>query len=149
MLLLGSLLPLSYSAFYVPGFFAAWYWASSSIGIRLLVPMVCMVLFLCHPVGAVAWLYAMYWWIPILLYGMKKNNLVSTAFGSTFVAHAVGSVIWLYTVPMAASTWLALIPVVLIERIVFVIGAIILYRLIYKIGAIVNMPWAKRIEYLA
>ncbi len=130
----GSLFSLHYLAFYIPGFFAAAYWASSSsMLIRVLVPILCMIAFIAHPVGGAAWLYAMYFLIPVLLYFRSKNNIFSTALGSTFVAHAVGSVIWVYTVPMTVFAWLALIPVVIIERLLFAIGMTIFYRF-YEAG---------------
>ncbi len=46
------------------------------------------------------------------------------ALASTFIAHAVGSVIWLYTVPMVASAWLALIPIVACERLLYTAGIV-------------------------
>ena len=50
--------------------------------------------------------------------------------GSTFTAHAVGSVIWLYAglVPNP-ETWLALIPVVVLERILFASGMFVGYTI--------------------
>lgn len=137
MLLFGGLFPLSHLAFYIPGFFAALYWTSSSIMIRCIVPIICMILFLVHPVGGHVWIYAMYWWIPVILYFIKKNHLFTIALGSTFVAHAVGSVIWLYTVPMVASAWLALMPVVIIERLLFAIGMVALYKCAHSIKHVI------------
>lgn len=141
MLLFGGLFPLSTLAFYIPGFFAAAYWASSSLFIRMLVPIACMLLFVFHPVGGQVWIYAMYWWIPIAIYYMQRNNLFFTALGSTFIAHAVGSVIWLYTVPMTAEAWFAVLPVVIIERLIFALGAVILYKGITMAIAKIRMPF--------
>ncbi len=150
MLMHGGLLPLSHLAFYLPGFFAAAYWASSSFMIRCVVPLACMALFIAHPVGGQVWLYAMYWWIPVILYCMKENSLFKIALGSTFIAHAVGSVIWLYTVPMAASAWVALIPMVIIERLLFAIGAVVLYKGISTIVVTSPVsPWVVRIRRCA
>jgi hypothetical protein len=146
MAFFGGVFPLSYLAFYIPGFFAAAYWASDSIFIRVIVPLSCMLLFIAHPVGGSVWVYAMYWWIPVILYFMKKNNLLSTALGSTFIAHAVGSVIWLYTVPMAASAWLALLPMVIIERLLFAVGAVGLYKAAEILYATIAVPWIVRIR---
>lgn len=130
MVFYGGLLPLSYLAHFIPGLCAGYYWASRSATVRLLIPMLCMALFLVHPVGGAAWLYTVYWLIPIALYVLNSDHLFLTALGSTFTAHAVGSVIWLYTVPMNAGVWLALIPEVLIERLLFATGMVMMHKLI-------------------
>lgn len=119
-------------AFYLPGLCASWYWASSHVLIRLMLPAVCMVLFIIHPVGAQAFPYALYWLIPIALYFTRRNNLFLQSLGSTFVAHAVGSVIWLYTVPMTADLWLSLIPIVLIERFLFASGMVVMHQVLVR-----------------
>jgi len=130
MVLYGGLLPLSYLVHFVPGMVAGYYFASRSAWIRLIIPMLCMALFLLHPIGGVAWAYALYWLIPIALYFLNSDYLFLTALGSTFTAHAVGSVIWLYTVPMDAFAWQALIPIVLIERLLFAGGMVVMHEAI-------------------
>lgn len=86
--------------------------------------------FIVHPVGGAAWAYSLYWLIPVALYMIRKESLFLTALGSTFTAHAVGSVIWIYANPMTPQTWLALIPVVFIERLVFASGMVVAYHAI-------------------
>jgi len=114
-------------AFYVPGLCASLYLASSHIMVRLILPIVCMILFIIHPVGYASFAYALYWLIPIVLYFMRKKSFFLQALGSTFTAHAVGSVIWLYTVPMSSVLWLGLIPIVIVERLLFASGITITY----------------------
>lgn len=123
-------LPFIFLAYHIPGFCASAYFASSSFIVRLLLPLACMAAFIAHPVGGAAWVYSLYWLIPIALYVMRKKSLFLTALGSTFTAHAVGSVIWLYANPMTAGAWLALIPVVLVERLVFASGMVVAYHAI-------------------
>ncbi len=113
--------------------------------IRVVVPIGAMLLFIAHPVGAHAWVYAMYWWIPVVLYCSQRNNLFSTALGSTFIAHAVGSVIWLYTVPMTAPAWISLLPVVIIERLLFATGMVVVYKVLQLLLSIRTIPWIVRI----
>lgn len=109
-------------AYHVPGFFASLYWSSSSKYLKTVIPLLCMGAFIMHPVGSGAALYALFWLLPLIaLWGMKES-IFSRALGSTFTAHAVGSVIWLYTVPMSADAWFALIPFVILERTLFVLG---------------------------
>lgn len=109
-------------AFYLPGLCASLYWASSHWFIRAFLPSVCMMLFLAHPEGIQAGLYTGFWLIPLFIYLSRAESVIARSFGSTFVAHGVGSVIWIYTTPLSSATWLALIPVVILERCVFALG---------------------------
>ena len=120
---------LSFLAFCVPGLCASLYWSTNHYTIRLLLPIACMGFFVIHPVGAQAFIYSLYWFIPIVLFFIPQRSLFLQALGSTFVAHAVGSVIWLYTVPMTASMWTALMPIVLFERILFAFGMVVAHHL--------------------
>ena len=129
---------LSFLAFCVPGFCASLYWATNHYLIRLLLPIACMGLFVIHPVGAQAFVYSLYWLIPVVLYFMPQRSLFLQALGSTFVAHAVGSVIWLYTVPMTASMWLALMPIVFFERMLFAVGMVVAHRVISSIFGLID-----------
>jgi hypothetical protein len=131
---------LSFLAFCIPGFCASLYWSTQHYAIRLLLPLACMGLFVIHPIGAQAFVYSFYWFIPVVLYFIPQRllrqsfseggSLFLQALGSTFIAHAVGSVIWLYTVPMTAGMWMALVPIVLFERVLFALGMVIAHRMI-------------------
>lgn len=77
----------------------------------------CMVLFWIHPVGRHAYLYPLYWVIPIAVTLITTKPFFFQALGSTFTAHAVGSVLWLYSgILSSPAAWIALIPVVACER---------------------------------
>lgn len=128
---IGGFISFKYLAYHIPGIFAALYWTTRSSVIRLFLPIACMAAFIVHPVGAQAWTYSLYWLIPVILYFMKKNHLFFEALGSTFVAHAVGSVIWMYAAPMTPAVWLALIPIVALERLVFASGMVITHHSIH------------------
>jgi len=119
--------PLTLVSFFLlfPMAFAAWYFGSKKID-SALVGLVCMVLFWLSPVGAQAWYYALYWLIPLGA-SFFKNNLFARSLGATFTAHAVGSVVFLYAFPMPAAAWIALIPVVAVERFAFASGICISY----------------------
>lgn len=121
---------LSFLSLGVPGLCASLYWASSSKMIRVVLPALCMVLFWLHPVGGQVFVYALYWFIPIILYFVRYKLIFLEALGSTFVAHAVGSVIWLYTVPMSPANWISLMPIVVIERMFFASGMAIVYTVL-------------------
>lgn len=106
----------------IPGFFGAWALINRHWALRIVVPVLCMALFMLHPEGAHASLYVLYWLIPVCLYFSRSS--FAQALSSTFVAHAVGSVIWIYTTDMAASAWLLLIPIVALERLTFAVGIV-------------------------
>lgn len=136
---------LSFFALCIPGFFASIYWTSSNIFIRLILPLTCMALFVMHPVGGQAFIYSLYWLIPVVLYFVPQRSLFLTALGSTFIAHAVGSVIWCYTVPMTTGMWMALMSVVLYERLLFALGMVIMHRVLSAIFSTFDMTEQKTI----
>lgn len=118
---------------HIPTLFAALYWKSVKTPSykKLFAPLVCsicIVLFWIHPVGAQATPYTLYWFIPIGIALLNCKNIFLHALGSTFTAHAVGSIIWLYCglIP-EPNTWLTLIPVVALERLVFASGMTLIY----------------------
>lgn len=129
---------LSILAFYVPGLCASLYCATRSSIIHCFLPILCMILFILHPVGGNAFVYSFFWFIPITLYFFPQRSFFWTALGSTFVAHAVGSVIWLYTVPMTAAMWLGLIPIVAVERLLFASAMVVLHHVIVVISKVVD-----------
>lgn len=128
--LLFKSVPLTFLAYYIPGFFASVYFARRSSLVRIGVPLACISLFVAHPVGAQAFLYAALWLIPVMVYPYTEKHVFFTALGSTFTAHAVGSVIWLYAMPATPVFWLALIPVALAERFCFALGITALHTAI-------------------
>ncbi|MDP3889176.1 MAG: hypothetical protein Q8Q25_01375 [bacterium] len=143
-LFLGGIVSAKWLACCVPGFAASLYWGNKSALVRVGIPMVCMVLFAVHPVGFQALPYALYWLIPFGLFFVRRKTIFLESLGSTFIAHAVGSVIWLYTVPMHSSVWLSLIPLVLVERLLFALGMTGLYYVLSwlykKINSAVRLP---------
>lgn len=108
----------------LPLLLAARTFVRSDLLISVIVPVFCMGLFIMHPVGGAAWLYAMYWLVPIGCYFMSQT-MWSRALQASFVAHAVGSVVWLYTSSIPSSMWWSLIPVVAIERLMMAGGMVI------------------------
>ena len=125
---LGQKLELINVLLLVPMLFAAFYFAKYSKGklVQAAVPIACMALFIAHPVGAQAWFYSLYWLIPAIVL-LLPENLFLRSLGSTFTAHSIGSIIWLYAFPSTAAFWVALIPVVAFERLMFAGGISVSY----------------------
>ena len=112
----------------LPMLFAALYFAKYSRN-RLFgaaVPLFCMALFIAHPVGGQAWFYSLYWLVPLIAL-LLPEHLFFRSLGSTMTAHSIGSVIWLYSFPSTPGFWVALIPVVAFERLLFALGITISY----------------------
>lgn len=108
-----------------PMLFAAYYFGKKKLNISVIVPLIAMTLFIVHPIGRYAWFYSLYWTIPVIVKILPKkysNTLLLKSIGATFTAHSVGSVAWLYTVSMTAAQWIALIPIVAYERLLFAVG---------------------------
>jgi len=111
-----------------PMLFAALYFAAYGKGklVQATVPLACMALFMLHPVGSQAWYYSLYWLIPAIAL-LIPEHLFLRSLGSTFTAHAIGGIIWLYTLPTTPAFWLALIPIVAFERLLFAAGISVSY----------------------
>jgi hypothetical protein len=125
---LGKQLELINILRFLPMVFAAFYFAKYQKGKieGALVGLICMALFIIHPIGSQVWYYSLYWLIPLLAV-IIKDNLLLRSFGSTFTAHAVGSTIWLYFVPSTPEMWVLLIPIVAYERTIFALGISLTY----------------------
>ena len=117
-------------AFYIPGLFGSLYWAISSKYLKVLPSLICIILFLIHPIGCQAAVYSLFWLFPIAANFYWKETLFVHALGSTFTMHAVGSIIWLYTIGLSPDAWLMLIPVVIVERLLFASSMVIVHRII-------------------
>jgi hypothetical protein len=118
-------------AYHIPGYCASLYWSSSSRVARALFPLAAMMLFWLNPVGAQAWGYALLWLIPLSIALVKRPTVWITALGSTFTAHAAGTIIWLYSMPLVPMAWYGLMPLVMVERVLFATGLFIMYHVVH------------------
>ncbi|HSW76178.1 MAG TPA: hypothetical protein VLG50_03995 [Candidatus Saccharimonadales bacterium] len=107
-----------------PLLFASRAFAQREIITSFVVPFICMVLFIYQEMQTGAWVYSLYWLIPMALFFVKDSSYVR-ALSASFVAHSVGSVIWLYTHNMPAGAWIALIPIVACERLLIAGGILV------------------------
>ena len=69
--------------------------------LSVILPLVCMFLFIFHPESGKAYIYSFYWLIPVICYFSERfkiyNSIFTKSLTATFLAHAVGSIILLYT----------------------------------------------------
>lgn len=105
---------------FLPAAAAAAYFGLKGKKTAIIFP-VCIALFLLNPIGRQAWLYSAIWIIPFVA-SFYKKHLVLNSLGATFASHAVGSTIFLYAFGLTPQAWLALIPVVFVERGIFTAG---------------------------
>ena len=108
-----------------PMLFAAWYFGTKKDKLSFLVPIAAIILFVAHPVGRQVWFFALFWTIPIVIKLLPKkygDRIFLRSLGATFTAHAVGGAMWNYIVPMTPQAWVALIPIVILERLIFAGG---------------------------
>lgn len=107
-------------ALFLPPMLAAVYFGLKNKATAIIFP-ICILLFWLNPIGRQAWPYALIWLIPFVATFFKKR-LVFNSLGATFTAHATGSIIFLYAFGLTPAIWLALIPIVFIERGLFTLG---------------------------
>jgi hypothetical protein len=89
--------------------------------------LLAMLAFNLNPIGRSAWYYSLYWLIPVACYFLQERFLLARALGATFTAHAVGSTAFLYAFALPKMVWIALIPIVAVERSVFAVGIVVSY----------------------
>lgn len=114
---------------FLPNLVASAYAMSNSRILRAVIPFLCIILFLIHPIGQYAAVYTLYWILPTIYPFLSYYSLLLHFLATTLTAHAVGSVIWLYTTQMSASLWIALIPIVFIERLCITAGMFFMYKI--------------------
>jgi hypothetical protein len=108
----------------LPLLFATVVLKNRDIRFFVIVPWLAIILFCVHPVGNQVFYYSWYWFIPMIIYFFVHDTIYSRALAASFIAHAVGSVIWLYTGNIPVQIWTALMPLVIVERLIIAAGMI-------------------------
>lgn len=88
----------------------------------LIIPGIAILIFLANPIGLQAWYFTLLWLIPFAALPFRKKFLLARSLQTTFVSHSVGGAIWIWAFPTTVAFWMALIPVVLLERSIFTLG---------------------------
>ena len=113
-----------------PILFGVFYF-SQKRSVNVIIPILAIVAFNLHPIGASAWQYSLMWLIPIAAHIFRKN-LYIRSLGATFTAHAVGGALWVWAFGLTKEMWLALLPQSLMERVVMAGGITVSYLVISK-----------------
>lgn len=108
----------------------------------VLLPIVCMIAFILHPIGRTVWYYSLFWLIPIFITKFKKPidkllkrevlKIYSYSLGTAFVDHSVGSVIYLYFMKIPAKFWIMAMPFTIVERLIIAGGITFTYLAMRK-----------------
>lgn len=80
----------------------------------------CFLSFVTHPVGSHASLYTIFWLIPLSFLISNGTSLLLRTLATVFISHAIGTVIYLYSHITIPAYWIALMPQVLVERLLMV-----------------------------
>lgn len=126
----------------VPMAFGVWYFAhaasKTSSKKLLIVPLLAIVAFNLHPFGRGAWVYSMFWLIPLLVWPFRSKSIIARSLGSTFTAHSVGGAMWIWAFNLPSAVWLGMIPVVALERSIFALGMSASYILFNNVFTFLN-----------
>lgn len=127
-------MPLDLATFvrFWPAIAAAFYFGSKS-RYKNIISIVCIGLFLAHPIGRQAWYYPLaFWFIPVIT-SFFKDKLIARSLGTTFTAHAVGSTLFLYAFNLPVNVWKSLMTIVPLERLYFAFGIVVSYIVINNV----------------
>ncbi|MBI4049787.1 MAG: hypothetical protein HY395_03180 [Candidatus Doudnabacteria bacterium] len=116
----------------IPTAFAVIYF-SRNTKFNILIPLLAMIAFISHPIGRTVWVYSLLWLIPVITYFFSEKSLVARSLGATFTAHAVGGALWIWAFNLPREVWLSLIPVVIIERLLFAAGIAVSFLAVKKL----------------
>lgn len=126
---------------FLPMMFAAIYFGKRT-KINLIIPIIAIIAFNLNPIGRSVWYFSLYWLIPVACYFFQERFLFAKSLGATFTAHSVGGALWIYFFHLPKLAWVALIPVVAIERFSFAIGITVSYLVFNNVlNYINNKKW--------
>jgi len=124
---------------FFPIIFAGIYFAKIFKGEKKLIfiPLLCIFLFILHPIGKIVWFYSLFWILPILIAVFKEKldrilrfpvfKIYGYSLGTAFVDHGVGCVIYLYLLNIPAHFWIEAIPHTILERLLIAGGISVFY----------------------
>ncbi|MBW2977191.1 hypothetical protein KY347_07150 [Candidatus Woesearchaeota archaeon] len=113
-----------------PMLFAVYYFGSKKRNLNIIAPSAAIILFVLHPVGRQAWVYSLFWTVPIIARLLPSKYAYSVplrSLGATLTAHSVGSALFIWSIPTDPGMWITLIPITAFERLMFALGIGISY----------------------
>ncbi len=132
---------------FFPMLFAAFYF-SKKRKTDLIIPIIAIIAFTIHPIGRTVWYFSLFWLIPIIAHFVRNQSLIARSLGATFTAHAVGGALWIYAFNLPATVWNSLIPIVIVERLLFCLGITASYLILNNLLHFVGTRKLKQLETL-
>lgn len=125
----------------------------------IIIPLICILLFVFNPIGNQVWFYSGFWLIPILIVLFKERldkifkfpvfKIYGYSLGSAFVDHAIGSIIYLYFLKIPPHFWVEAIPHTILERLLIAGGISFFYYIeIIFIKLLEKIPFLAKLRYL-
>jgi len=124
---------------FLPIIFAGIYFTKAFKGNKklIIIPLLCILLFVINPIGRTVWFYSCFWLIPILISLFKEKldkilrfplfKIYGYSLGAAFVDHAIGSVVFLYLLKIPANFWIEAMPMTFVERLMIAAGIELCY----------------------
>ena len=124
---------------FLPIIFAGIYFSRIFKGNKkmIIIPLICIFLFVINPIGRTVWFYSGFWLIPIIISLFKDKldkifkfsvfKVYGYSLAAAFIDHAIGSVIYLYLLKISANFWVEAIPMTMIERLMIAAGIELCY----------------------
>ena len=137
---------------FFPALAGVWYFGSKS-KFNIIVPVLAIIAFNLHPIGRTAWVYSLFWTIPVICYFLRERFLLARSLGATFAAHSVGGALWIYAFALPKEVWLGLVPITALERSLFALGIAATYLVlnnalnVLAVKKIVNVEWLVNKKY--
>jgi len=124
---------------FLPIIFAGFYFSKTFKGEKklIIIPLICIFLFILNPIGRTVWFYSGFWLIPILIPLFKDKldkilrfpvfRIFGYSLGAAFIDHAIGSITYLYLLKIPSQFWIAAIPMTILERMMIAAGIELCY----------------------
>jgi len=138
---------------FFPMFFAVLYFARKSKWI-VAVPIIAIIAWNMNPIGRSVWYFSLYWLIPVACHFLRDRFLLARSLGATMTAHSVGGALWIWFFALPKAVWVALIPVVAAERLMFAVGITLMYLVVSNVLAllmkkrVLKLPFVIEEKYL-
>ena len=129
---------------YIPTLCGALVLSSPSRALKVLIPLLCMILFIAHPVGRSSWIYTLYWLIPLGIGCISSPSVIARSIASTYTTHAVGSTLFLYSRTTSPDFWLMLVNQVWYERLCYALLLTACYYTLTFVQNFLSAVWSER-----
>lgn len=137
--------------YHLPTLAGTLFLTTNSRMLRVSLPLLSIILFMVHPVGAKSVLYCVYWLPPLIMSIKMPRSIFLQALASTLTTHAIGSTLWLYSHQTDPLFWHSLLSIVWLERVLFACcmttayyGVMYTRVRLNQLGSTSSAPWVTK-----